>query len=826
MGHWKIISLIVMLLLIWAMFVFAHRLFSENPSRENGTGAAVSFPVQAQKKKRVAPAAQKKRSRNKIITASLSGTEPFDAVETNATAAVSLSPSPTPRTEEEEIPVASTAAQLHHIGAQETLSISRDPKTLAITTERLPVATVNLPYYCPLLAAGGSAPYRWRLAAGTLPKGLSLDQTGGIIAGEPEFAGAVEFTIEVTDKTGARSRKNYLLVSRKETGIIVPRPEGVRTEPLYLITGSLPEGALDTPYSVQLEAHGGAPPYVWTVREGALPAGVQLSPARGLLWGKPNTVEQPHFLVEVADQDQRTDIAEYSIAVRAEKLSITTTALAEATMGEFYACPLEAYGGVPPYRWSISEPALPTGLSLDTGTGEISGTPEYAGTFPADFCVGDSAGVLACKAFTLVVIAPKLTIVTGTVPSARRETAYETTLEADGGLPPYTWAVTEGDLPAGLALDPVTGSIYGTPETEATAESVVITVTDTSQNNAKRRFSIDVEEAPKISVTELTATPSHGKVALTWKNPEEKRFLKVAIVRDTDVPPRSPEEGTVIYTGTGETFLDGNLANGVHYFYTAFALTKEGVPGEPTEEAMTSSTPEDVSLQGPADPYADAVYSFSPLANGGFGSTRIPDIVLGAPDGAGEMRGSIDVVSLHARRNDDNGATSPYGGTITLEFTDNIIVNGAGPDFVVFENVFFSGGDPEQRWMEPAVVSVSQNGVRYYTFPFDFVPHYNADGTLNLTNPFCYQFGFAGINPVYPAADPRVYSVAGGDPFDLSSLPGAPLAWIRFVRITATGDNWLVDVNGDTVRHIAEVGACSGNGASGFDLDAVCAINY
>jgi hypothetical protein len=127
--------------------------------------------------------------------------------------------------------------------------------------------------------------------------------------------------------------------------------------------------------------------------------------------------------------------------------------------------------------------------------------------------------------------------------------------------------------------------------------------------------------------------------------------------------------------------------------------------------------------------------------------------------------------------------------------------------------------------MEPAVVAVSRDGKQFSTFPFDFVPHYNETGDINCYNPYCYFKGFAGVNPVSSnnlSPDPRT-AAAGGDRFDLREIG---LTWIRFVRITATGDNWLTDMNGDSVRHIQDMNACGGSGSSGFDLDAVCAINY
>jgi len=216
------------------------------------------------------------------------------------------------------------------------------------------------------------------------------------------------------------------------------------------------------------------------------------------------------------------------------------------------------------------------------------------------------------------------------------------------------------------------------------------------------------------------------------------------------------------------------------------------------------------------------VISFSPLSSGGSDSSA----ALGPPRGGGKYQGSLDVVSLHARVYD---GTSPCGGSITLKFNDNLVWDGPGDDFTVFENVFYLNENENTRFMEPAIVAVSQDGKTYYTFPYDYVPHYYEDGSINYYNPYSYQEGFAGIHPVFSndgTPDPTNPSISGGDSFDLSDITRKKLAWIQYIKITATGDGWLTDSNGDKVRHVQDLGACSGTGSSGFDLDAVSAVNY
>ena len=54
-------------------------------------------------------------------------------------------------------------------------------------------------------------------------------------------------------------------------------------------------------------------------------------------------------------------------------------------------------------------------------------------------------------------------LITTTLPQGEVGVAYDAKLTAIGGQPPYTWSITQGDLPAGLSLDPATGVISGIP---------------------------------------------------------------------------------------------------------------------------------------------------------------------------------------------------------------------------------------------------------------------------------------------------------------------------------------------------------------------------
>jgi hypothetical protein len=71
-------------------------------------------------------------------------------------------------------------------------------------------------------------------------------------------------------------------------------------------------------------------------------------------------------------------------------LAVTTTSLPAATGGQAYSASLAATGGISPYSWSVTSGSLPPGLTLDSSTGQISGTSDVAGTYFFKVTVTDS----------------------------------------------------------------------------------------------------------------------------------------------------------------------------------------------------------------------------------------------------------------------------------------------------------------------------------------------------------------------------------------------------------------------------------------------------
>ena len=91
-------------------------------------------------------------------------------------------------------------------------------------------------------------------------------------------------------------------------------------------------------------------------------------------------------------------------------LAVTTTTLPGATQGALYSQILAVINGTPPYTWSIATGGLPTGISLDTNTGEISGTPLYLGTTAFTVQVTDAVLDTATQDLSITVNPPSAAV--------------------------------------------------------------------------------------------------------------------------------------------------------------------------------------------------------------------------------------------------------------------------------------------------------------------------------------------------------------------------------------------------------------------------------
>lgn len=244
-------------------------------------------------------------------------------------------------------------------------------------------AQVGVYYSSSLKATGGTPPYRFSIPSGALPSGLMLDGSTGAITGTPTTGGRSVFMAKVVDSSGTTTG------TTNSCGIIV------NPLPLVFVCPGSPEevGALALDSFV---VRGGVPPYSFSISLGALPMGVTLNTTSGVITGTPSLAGNYTFTGTVADStgtSAGTTSAPCSVSV-APAVAMACPAN-KVTVRTAYSSAIGVLGGVSPYQFSVSSGVLPTGLTLDSSSGAITGTPTLTGTFSFTATVEDETGMAA-----------------------------------------------------------------------------------------------------------------------------------------------------------------------------------------------------------------------------------------------------------------------------------------------------------------------------------------------------------------------------------------------------------------------------------------------
>jgi hypothetical protein len=463
-----------------------------------------------------------------------------------------------------------------------TLTIAPAPTTLTITTTSLASGQAGVPYGAALAATGGIAPYRWQLASGTLPAGLTLSSLTGQISGTPAVGITnTPLTFKVTDSTTPTAQTATVFL----TLTIAAAPTT-----LTITTTSLPSAQTGVPYGAALAATGGVMPYMWQLVSGSLPAGLTLNSFTGQISGTTTSFTNTPLTIKVTDSSTptaQTAAVFLTLTIAPPPppatLTITTTSLPSAQIGVPYAALLTAAGGTSPYMWTLTSRRVPSWLTLNPMTGQISGIPPAdASNLALTFQVTDStipAVQTATASLTLPIgsasiTAPPppatLTITTTSLPTAQAGVPYGATLAAVGGTAAYSWQLVSGTLPAGLMLNTRTGQINGMPTASITNTLLIFEVIDSTTPSAQ---TASVSLTLTVEPASITAPPSATLTITTTSLPSAQAGVPFAAAL-------AATGGTPSYTWA---LIGGRIPPGL----TLNALTGQ-ISGTPISGQMTT----------------------------------------------------------------------------------------------------------------------------------------------------------------------------------------------------------------------------------------------
>jgi hypothetical protein len=269
---------------------------------------------------------------------------------------------------------------------------------------------------------------------------------------------------------------------------------------LQIVDCYLPESGVGVAFRHQLTATGGKPPYRWSLEGDPAPSWMTFS-EDGLMSGTPDKQGWHPITVKVIDSEGRSAFEGLGLNVERTMLA-SPPLLPPGEVGKEYRVKLEASNMGVGSQWIGLN--LPPGLRLDPATGVLEGVPALGGAYtPLAVCMNATDAAVGQFGFYASEANPaRLAFVT--LPEelwdlrvGGRETSGE--IAVTGGVPPYRWAVSAGDLPPLTRLlhggavngySPLSAAIGG-PAIAAGRHSFTVEVTDSAGASVRQDFEIE-----------------------------------------------------------------------------------------------------------------------------------------------------------------------------------------------------------------------------------------------------------------------------------------------------------------------------------------------
>lgn len=695
-------------------------------------------------------------------------------------------------------------------------------------------ATYGAAYSQTFTASGGTGAYSYAVS-GTLPAGLSF--TGSTLSGTPTAPGSYPISVTATDTTATGTGSPFTVTQNYTVNVAAPV--------IDVTPGVLPAATAGAGYSQALTAIGGVAPYSLSLTAGSLPSGLTL--AGGTISGTPTQVGSFNFTITATDANTQSGAHAYTLTVNAPVLTLTPAS--GATNVAFNAAVSQSYtasGGVGPYGYAITAGALPSGVTLNSGTGQLSGSTVQVGTFNFTVTATDT-GITGVGApfsvagnYSLVVAPPVIAIDQATLTAANVASPYNMTLTASGGLAPYSFSISAGALPAGLSLSSG-GVLSGTPTAGGTF-NFSVRATDASGApgpfNGVRAYTLTVAAPTVVLPSTTLVAGQRGNSYSAALNPASGGTAPYTYVVTAGALPAGVSlsaSGTLAGTPTvfgsfsfTVTATDSSTGTGPYSANQAYTLSvvdqppvagavtvslPYGAPSTPITLNLTGGAPTAVAIasaptNGTATVSGTSIsyqpnasfsgtdsFTYTATNSGGTSAPASVTVTVGAPVLGVAASGSLNAVVgvSYSQTFNFSGGTAPFGTYQVTGMPAGLSITGSGSNSVTVSGVpraqgtFTLGVSAKDSSTGNGPFTVSQNFTLSVAAPNLVIAPASGNLTATYAAPFSQAITASG------GIGPYSYALGGALPAGLTlntgtgAISGTPTASGSFAfSVTAT----------------------------------------
>jgi hypothetical protein len=383
---------------------------------------------------------------------------------------------------------------------------------------------------------------------GSLPAGLTLNSSTGLISGRANDKGVFNFKVKATNRAGS-------VWSDQSTISVSQIPAFTNTA----LASSIRKGQVGYSFGFEANAY---PAATFSISSGSLPTGMSLSSA-GVLSGTPTVAGKYTFTVQATNTKGSTQVIR-TLTISQAPVAKDTSLLNQILAGRVYADAIE-YEGYPDPRYRVSEGSLPDGLSLNTLSGAITGSATTGGVYGFKIAVRAGTDEVTTELYSLIVNQIPVKIDETVAASVAIGAIVDDGVSATG-YPAPTYALKSGALPTGLVLDPATGSITGTATSGGTYDFVIEAV------NAHGSIDFPLTMAVQSTPTFL---PNNFPTVLNLNDSVSTKFTADGFPSPIySVASGALPEGLNLDAVSG--MVTGTVANGGDYTFTIGATNELG----------------------------------------------------------------------------------------------------------------------------------------------------------------------------------------------------------------------------------------------------------